>query len=203
MLNDPQAPTRAQQREHEEPSEYIRPIPLIAAALTLMAVIFGAGYILFSEPFGRADLGDRRTLADLSGKSAPAAGAAVDAKALYAAQCAACHQPTGKGLAGVFPPLDGSEWVNGDERVLANILLHGINGEIEVLGTTYRGAMPSFRQLSDGELAAIATWLRTQWSNGSAAIDAALFERERAANARTEPFEGGAQLKALAAAPGT
>lgn len=198
MLTDPQALPRAQQREHEEPSETIRPIPAVAALLTLMAVLFGAGYILFSEPFGNAELGDRRTLSDLA-PAVAAAGAGVDGKALYAAQCAACHQPTGKGVTGVFPPLDGSEWVGGNARVLANILLHGIDGEIEVLGTTYKGAMPSFQRLSDGELAAIASWLRSQWSNRAEPVDASVFEQERAAQRRTTPFENGGQLKVLAA----
>ena len=80
MLTDPQALPRAQQREHEEPSETIRPIPAVAALLTLMAVLFGAGYILFSEPFGNAELGDRRTLSDLA-PAVAAAGAGVDGKA--------------------------------------------------------------------------------------------------------------------------
>ncbi|HEY0877451.1 MAG TPA: cytochrome c [Zeimonas sp.] len=202
MLTDPQSSLRAQQREHEEPSETIRPIPAIAAALTLMAVLFGAGYILFSEPFGNAEFGDRRTIADLAPANV-AAGSAVDGKALYAAQCAACHQPTGKGVVGVFPPLDGSEWVGGNERVLANILLHGIDGEIEVLGTKYKGSMPPFERLSDAELAAIATWLRNQWSNRAAAVDAAIFADERAAQRRSAPFESGVQLKAIAEAAGT
>lgn len=202
MLTDPQSLPRAQQREHEEPSETIRPIPAIAAVLTLMAVLFGAGYILFSEPFGRAEFGDRRTIADLR-EAGAAAGAVADGKALYAAQCAACHQPGGKGLAGVFPPLDGSEWVTGNERMLANILLHGIDGEIEVLGVKYQGSMPAFERLSDGELAALATWLRSQWSNRAAAVDADTFARERAAQRRSTPFESGAQLKALVEAPGS
>jgi len=201
MLTDPQSSPRAQQREHEEPSETIRPIPAVAAILTLIAVLFGAGYILFSEPFGNPEFGDGRTLADLGPAAAPAPGATVDAGALYAAQCAACHQATGKGLAGVFPPLDGSEWVRGDERVLVNILLHGIDGEIEVLGTKYQGAMPPFERLSDHELAAIATWLRSQWSNEAPGVDAAVVAAERAAQHRTSPFESGDQLKALVAAP--
>lgn len=202
MLTDPQSLPRAQQREHEEPSETIRPIPAIAAALTLMAVLFGAGYILFSEPFGLAEFGDRRTVADLR-EAGGAAGAAADGKALYAAQCAACHQPGGKGLAGVFPPLDGSEWVTGNERMLANILLHGIDGEIEVLGVKYQGSMPPFERLSDGELAALATWLRSQWSNRAAAVEAGTFAQERAAQRRSAPFESGAQLKALVEASGS
>src|SRR5690606_14515382 len=123
---------------------------------------FGVGYLLSSESLGSAALGDRRTVADLAG--APAGGAqATDGKALYAAHCAACHQPGGRGLPGVFPPLDGSEWVNGDPRVVSNILLHGVTGEIEVKGATYRGAMPSFGKLADAELAAIVSWVRGQW----------------------------------------
>ena len=118
----------AQERENEEPEERIRPVPLAAVIVTLTMVLFGVVYIFLSEPFGNAELGDRRTLADLSGPAPVAAGAAVDGKAVFAAQCVACHQATGKGLPGVFPPLDGSEWVQGDARTVANFLLHGING---------------------------------------------------------------------------
>ncbi len=123
----------------------------------------------------------------------------MDGKALFAAQCAACHQATGKGLPGVFPPLDGSEWVHGDTRVLANILLHGINGEITVAGTKYQGSMPAFSQLSDDELAGVATYIRSSWSNKAEAVTAELFAKERAASDRKTPFEGGAALQALSA----
>jgi mono/diheme cytochrome c family protein len=102
-------------------------------------------------------------------------------------------------LPGVFPPLDGSEWVAGDERTVANILLHGITGEITVMGTTFKGAMPAFAQLSDAELAAVASYVRAEWSNKAGAIKPELFEAERKAGTRTAPFNGGAELKALTA----
>ena len=194
---DPQH--QAQERENAEPEERIRPIPLAAIAITLAMVLFGVVYIFISEPFGNAELGDRRTVADLSGPAPAAAGAVVDGKAVYAAQCAACHQATGKGLAGVFPPLDGSEWVQGEARTLANILLHGINGKITVAGAEYNGAMPAFQQLGDAELAAVASHVRSTWSNQAPALPATLFEQERKASTRTTPFEGGEALKALAA----
>ncbi|MGA8786156.1 MAG: cytochrome c, partial [Polaromonas sp.] len=165
MPNDPESRSRAQEREQEEPSERNRPIPLIVAAITLAVVIFAVAYILLSEPFGRVDLGDRRTVADLSAPAAGAAGAAADGKQVFTANCVACHQATGKGLPGVFPPLDGSEWVGGDERTVANILLHGVSGELTVMGNTFKGAMPSFQQLSDAELAAVASYIRAEWSN--------------------------------------
>ena len=198
MSNEPEPRSRAQRREEIDPSERSRPIPLIVAAVTLAVVGCGVVYILLSEPFGRADLGDRRTLADLRpALSRPGQGA--DGQQVYNGNCVACHQASGKGLPGVFPPLDGSEWVNGDERVLANILLHGITGEISVLGQTYKGAMPPFPQLSDAELAAVLSHVRSAWSNKSAPLKTELIEKERKSNPRTAPFSGGDELKALVA----
>ena len=188
---------RAQERENADPEERIRPVPLMAAAITLAMVLFGVGYIFLSDPFGNSSLGDRRTVADLSGPAPAAAGAAVDGKALFAAQCAACHQATGQGLPGVFPPLDGSEWVHGEPRILANILLHGIDGEIEVEGQKFKGQMPAFAQLSDAELAGVASYIRGAWSNKAEPLKAELFATERKSG-RSAPFEGGAALKALA-----
>jgi mono/diheme cytochrome c family protein len=189
---------RAQERENADPEERIRPVPLAAAAITLAMVLFGVAYIFLSEPFGNAALGDRRTVTDLSGPAPAAAGAAVDGKALFAAQCAACHQATGQGLPGVFPPLAGSEWVQGEPRVLANILLHGVTGPITVAGKNYEGAMPSFRQLGDAELAAVASYVRSAWGNQAAPLPPSLFVQERKASDRSTPFEGGAALQALA-----
>lgn len=194
------APPSAQQREQVDPTERSQPIPLLAALVTVGVLLFGVGYIVFSDSPGEPALGDRRTLADLSGVAAKPAGA-VDGKQLYAAQCVACHQASGQGLAGVFPPLDASEWVIGDERIVANILLHGIVGEITVAGTAYKGNMPPFKQLGDAELAAVATHVRSAWSNKAPAIKPELIAQERKANTRTAPFAGGAELKALAAKP--
>lgn len=191
----------AQERENAEPQERMRPMPLLAVLVVLGMVVFGVLYILFSSPPGNPLLGDQRTVADLKGAAPAAPGAAVDGKALFAAHCVACHQATGKGLPGVFPPLDGSEWVQGDERVLANILLHGINGEITVAGASYSGAMPAFNQLSDAELAGLASYVRSSWSNQAAPVKEPVVAQERKTSTRTAPFEGGAALKALGAAP--
>ncbi|GAB2735119.1 hypothetical protein GCM10027019_13230 [Melaminivora jejuensis] len=196
-MQQPSPDWKAQQREHADPEESIRPIPLLAVGVTLALVVFGVLYIFLSEPLTHSRLGDQRTVADLAGPAAPAAGAAVDGKAIFAAQCAACHQATGKGLPGVFPPLDGSEWVTGDARVLANILLHGINGEITVAGNKYQGSMPAFAQLSDAELAGVASYIRSSWANQAEALSDELFAKERAGSERKTPFEGQAELEAL------
>ena len=195
MSQDPV--TRAQQRENEDPEETVRPMPLVALAIALFMVLWAVVYILRSEPLTLSAYGDQRTRAELSGPVAGAAGGAVDGKAIFAAQCAACHQATGAGLPGVFQPLDGSEWVQGSTKVLANILLHGITGEITVKGNKYSGSMPSFAQLSDAELAGVASFIRGNWSNKAEAVTADLFAQERKDGNRSTPFEGEAALKAL------
>lgn len=74
---------------------------------------------------------------------------------VYAANCAACHQANGKG-AGPIKPLDGSAIVlDTDHLKQINILLNGANN----------GSMPSWKQLSDTELAAVSTYTKNSWSN--------------------------------------
>jgi len=199
MVNKPEPRRPAQEREEGDPFERNRPIPTVVALITLAVVISGAAYILLSEPFGDVDLGDRRTLADLRPPAAGAPGAAIDGKQVFTANCAACHQATGKGVPGAFPPLDGSEWVASDGRIVANILLHGISGEITVSGNTYKGTMPSFQRLGNAELAAVASYVRAGWSNKAGVLKPELFDAERKANTRSTPFSGGAELKALTA----
>ena len=197
MSNEADPGHRSQQRETAEPSERGQPIPRLVAVITLAVVVIGVLYILLSEPFGRADLGDMRTLTDLR-PAAAQPGQAADGQQVFSANCVACHQANGKGLPGVFPPLDGSEWVSGDTRVLANIVLHGVSGEISVAGQTYKGVMPAFGQLGDAELAAVLSHVRSNWSNKSAPIKSDLIAAERKSSNRTTPFAGGDELKALA-----
>ena len=74
---------------------------------------------------------------------------------VYAANCAACHQPNGKG-AGPIKPLDGSAIVlDKDHNKQITILLNGAAG----------GAMPSWKALSDTDLAAVASYTKNNWSN--------------------------------------
>jgi len=74
---------------------------------------------------------------------------------VYAANCAACHQASGKGVAGAFPALEGSKVVLGKQDEQIALLLKGKPGT----------AMASFKQLSDVELAAVSTYVRNAWGN--------------------------------------
>ncbi|MGJ7523621.1 cytochrome c oxidase subunit II [Variovorax sp. LT1P1] len=79
---------------------------------------------------------------------------------VYAANCAACHQANGKG-AGPIKPLDGSAKVlDANHAVQIEVLLKGQNN----------GAMPAWRQLSDTDLAAVASFTKNSWSNKTGQI---------------------------------
>lgn len=197
-MTDPEI-HRQQQRENPEPEEGSNPMPWFVLLLTALLLGFGIVYIASSSISEQPSLGDGRTMAELQGAAPAAPGAAVDGKAVFASHCAACHQATGAGLAGVFPPLAGSEWVVGKDTTLASIVLHGINGTLTVQGKSYNGAMPAFKdQLGDAELAALLTYIRGQWGNQGAAVPTETVAQVRAqTQARTEPYKGDAELAAM------
>jgi len=184
-----------QRRENPDPHEERNPIPWPLLILVALLVGFGVVYIAYSRIDTPSAWGDGRSRADLEGE-VKTAGAAVDGGALYASLCAACHQPTGLGLPGVFPPLAGSEWVAGKDTTAAAIVLHGITGAVTVKGTVYNGAMPAFKaQLSDEQIAAVLSHVRSQWGNSAAAITAATVAQVREqTKARSESFAGDKEL---------
>ena len=120
-------------------------------------------------------------------------------KALYAGTCSVCHQDDGKGLAGVFPPLAGSSWVNGRDTTLIQIVLHGVQGPLTVNGASFNGVMPNFgTQLSDAEIAAVLTYVRGQWGNGGGPVSASQVAAQRTATAsRSGAWNGDAELAKL------
>lgn len=193
------SPSPQQRRENPEPSEARNPVPVAVIALVSLMLGWAAGYLMAARPDADASLGDQRTA--LAPAQAAASGAAVaDGAALYSTHCAACHQASGAGLPGVFPPLAGSEWVLGNEDTLVQVMLHGVSGQIEVAGQTYQGSMPAFgERFSDEEIAALASHLRSSWGNAAPAVSAAAATAARTRTAdRTTPWNGGAELAAQA-----
>lgn len=144
------------------------------SALTIAVLVAGA-----------ALLPDGAALAQAGAQAkAPRTGAQV-----FASTCAACHQAQGEGT-DVYPPLAGSEWVNGPESRVVRIILHGLVGDVEVQGQVYNGAMPAWGpSLSDEEIAAVATYIRASFGNRALPISAATVAQVRAANTgRTTPW---------------
>ena len=82
---------------------------------------------------------------------------------VYTSNCSACHQPTGAGIPGAFPPLAGHAadlyMAVGGRSYLIDVLLYGLQGPITVNGMTYNGLMPAWAQLSDEQIAALVNHL--------------------------------------------
>ena len=107
-------------------------------------------------------------------------GKGPDGAALFVANCAACHQATGQGIPGAFPPLDGSPYAAGPnvER-MASIMIYGLQGPIHVKGALFNNVMAPLGRLGDDELAAIASYVRSAWSNKADPVEPDLFAKMR------------------------
>ena len=93
---------------------------------------------------------------------------------VYNTACMACHQPSGMGVAGQFPPLAGSEWVlaEGAQRLI-RIVLNGLIGPIDVKGQQYNGNMVAWKDvLSDEQIADVLTYIRAEWGNKAPVVTA-------------------------------
>jgi mono/diheme cytochrome c family protein len=186
----------AQSRENPDPHEKNRPIPVMVLVVVSALLIWAIFYILLTHSNDDPTLGDNRSMADLMPKSGNANAAPVDGAQIYMAQCVACHQATGAGLAGVFPPLADSEWVLAKETVPINIVLHGVNGQLTVKGTTYNGAMPSFKdKLNDAEITAVLNYVRSNFGNNAPKLIPDAVKKVRAdSEERSQPWNGDDEL---------
>ncbi|MBI4501750.1 MAG: nitrite reductase, copper-containing [Gemmatimonadetes bacterium] len=83
---------------------------------------------------------------------------------VFQQNCAACHQAEGQGLANVFPPLAGSDFLNADKQRAIGVVLHGLSGEVTVNGAKFNNVMPALR-LEDPDVASALTYIYSQWKN--------------------------------------
>lgn len=192
-------------REKDDPRDGYEPVPLWMVSLFMALVFWGGAYLAFNSGGFQSDVFNP-TQVSWTGGGAVAKGPPdpmVVGKRLYTANCVACHQATGQGVAGQFPTLVGSEWVVGGDWVgdnhLVKILLHGLQGPIQVKGSTYNGAMPPWKQLKDDQIASILTYIRNEWGNSAPPITAEQVAKIREETAaQTEPYTQN-QLKAMPA----
>jgi mono/diheme cytochrome c family protein len=113
------------------------------------------------------------TYADLA-KANPANAADIrdQGRLVFQRNCQQCHQATGMGMPGQFPPLTGSEWVlaEGPNRII-RVVLNGFTGPVTVKGVIYNNNMFAFRDLlSDQDVAAVLTFVRSEWGNTASPV---------------------------------
>ena len=95
---------------------------------------------------------------------------ALSSSELYAKNCASCHGLDGRGVAGKYPALAGSSWVNGTPNRLTALVL---DGQREKDGTNSGRVMPAWEKvMTPANIASVLTYMRTSWGNSAPAISA-------------------------------
>ena len=126
-------------------------------------------------------------------KKAPAATARAKAsakpstakgKVVYTTYCLSCHQADGGGVPNMNPPLIKTQYVLGDKGRLINILLKGLNEEVEINGTTYSNNMPAHDFLNDEDIANVLSFVRNSFGNKASLVTTAEVKKQRAAAAK-------------------
>lgn len=164
--------------------------------LTLVLLFVFSGLIFYAGTYLNHYAGEYKasvfdeTASATSGVVVAAIDPMVLGKRQYELICATCHQATGLGVEGVYPPLAASEWVTGSPDRLIRVVLHGLKGPITVSGKQYGvAAMPAFGRVTGGgynwnddRVAAVLTFIRQSWGNSAEAISpdqvAAVFAQE-------------------------
>lgn len=104
-----------------------------------------------------------------AGADGPEEASLALGREVYADNCAGCHQAEGEGVQGAFPPLAGHAVdllsADGGRDYLVNVMLYGLEGQIEAEGVAYDGVMPAWGQLEDEEVAGVLNHVLTAWGN--------------------------------------
>jgi mono/diheme cytochrome c family protein len=173
------------QREKREPRVGLEPLSIWLIAIYGLAIFFGGAYLgRFSGNFSGDGL-DPLTgppPSKKAGANGPGGGQTQElsqadrGKKIFSANCAVCHQPNGLGAQGQgYPPLAGSEIVNGGSRRVGMIVLKGLTGPVTVKGMQFGTAVmqPWDKTLSDAKIADVITYIRQEWGNKASAVSAA------------------------------
>jgi len=103
---------------------------------------------------------------------------AAKGKAVYAKTCVACHQATGAGIPGAFPPLAKSDYLNADVNRAIKQVIKGSKGPITVNGKKYSTPMPA-QPLNDQEIADVLTYVYSNWGNSKKVVTVAMVKAQR------------------------
>jgi len=145
--------------------------------IVLMGMLLYVGGLYFDDHggwFNPQVYGPYRSYAELEPYQPKGEGGlAAQGRAVYGKTCIACHQATGLGAPGQFPPLAGSDWVNEAEPGrMIRAVLNGLQGPITVHGQNFNNVMVPWNSLSDEDIAAVITYVRgnKEWGNNASAV---------------------------------
>lgn len=194
-------------REKEEPHEGFSPVPIFLMFAFAALCFWGGVYLVEYSGGYRWDAYSPDFKPGTERAKPPEISLFDRGARIYRNQCAQCHQAEGNGVAGVYPPLAGVDWVTGHPQVIARILINGLNGQIEVAGNTYNGNMPAFGPnglgLNDRDIAAVITYVRQEWGNDASEVTPDMISQYVADyGSRTAPWKAVELRENLGPVPG-
>lgn len=166
--------------EDSEPTAGSEPVPVWLFVLMALMLYSGMSYLhTYGGGFNPKVYENFRSykLVDSANPKSGPEMLIAKGEALYMV-CAACHQVNGMGVAGQFPPLMGSEWVNEPNPArLIRIPLHGLSGPMQVKGQDWNSSMAALGSaLSAEDIAAILSYIRQAWGNTAGPVTPAEVE---------------------------
>lgn len=172
--------------------------PLVLLGIMCCAIYLGAVYLTNYSAHFDGSIYNEHQKPSTQVASAPVITPAMKGKQVFTANCMACHQATGTGVPGAFPPLAGSEYVLNPEheKHIIKIVLYGLSGPITVKGNSYNSAMTPFGSiLKDEQIANVLTYVRSEWGNNAPAITAEQVAAIRAELGARGPWTTGELFK--------
>jgi mono/diheme cytochrome c family protein len=193
----PQVHAQMQKQKPEKVGGYSF-LPLGILGLMCSAVFFGSIYLAhYSIRFDPLVINDHAKREKPGAVAVAVATPAQQGKRVFSTICITCHQATGVGVPGIYPPLAGSEWAQGNEERIIRIVLNGLSGPITVEGKDFNNAMASLGgSLKDEQIANALTYVRQEWGNKAPEVKAETVTRIRAeVGGRTAPWTAAELLK--------
>ena len=179
-----------------EPTATAATVPMWIVVLLLVLLFLGGVYFDHHSGWFNAKVYGPYTSAEEVDSYQPKSGAAAElahGKQVFQTVCGVCHGNNGEGKPGQAPPLAGSEWVNtkGDNRII-HIPLQGLAGNVQVEGKDWNLNMaPMGAPLSDADLAAVLTYIRSSWGNKAGPVTPDEVKSVRAAiGGHPQPLSG-------------
>ena len=191
-----QVHARLAHKKPEKPVGYSA-FPLVLLGVMCSLVFFGSIYLAHYSAHFDPTIYNEHQKPHIGPVGAVTVTPAQLGKKVFNQICIVCHQATGQGVPGVYPPLAGSEWANGTEERIIRIVLHGLNGKITVEGKDFENAMASLGgTLKDEQIANVLTYVRSEWGNQAPPVSADTVAKIRAEYAdRTAPWKSAELLQ--------
>ncbi len=148
--------------------------------ITTLSIIIAVGLSLYSQMAIQKEQLDSKGTPTVASPAPATGGVAAPAAAgqngapVYATNCASCHGASGAGTPNAIPPFAGNPDMNGDATGIIHTVLYGRSDALKIGATTYNGMMPPWKgQLSNADVAAVVTYIRSSWGNKGSAVTAA------------------------------